>query len=64
MLFVQGTKDPFAQPDLLTSTIERLRNATLVRIEGGDHSLRVKAKPATTVYADVTAAAASFIQKS
>jgi predicted alpha/beta-hydrolase family hydrolase len=64
MLFVQGTKDPFARPDLLTSTIKRLRNANLVQIEGGDHSLRVKAKPAATIYAEITAAAALFIQKS
>jgi predicted alpha/beta-hydrolase family hydrolase len=43
MLFLQGTADPFARWDLLEGVIRRLGDrATLHRIEGGDHSFRVR----------------------
>ncbi|MEX2275923.1 MAG: alpha/beta family hydrolase [Actinomycetota bacterium] len=43
MLFLQGTSDPFAKPDRLRPVIAKLKKrATLVPIEGGDHSFRVK----------------------
>jgi predicted alpha/beta-hydrolase family hydrolase len=46
MLFLQGTKDPFARPDLLEKTIRKLgERATLHSIEGGDHSFRVRGTP-------------------
>ena len=46
MLFIQGTGDPFATPDLLRATIARLgKRATLHTIEGGDHSFRVRGQP-------------------
>lgn len=39
MLFLQGTRDPFARTDLLGAVLARLgERATLVAIEGGDHS--------------------------
>lgn len=42
MLFLQGTRDPFARQDLLARVLERLgERATLVPIEGGDHSFNV-----------------------
>jgi predicted alpha/beta-hydrolase family hydrolase len=42
MLFVSGTRDNLAQKDLLQGVTERIgRRATLVWIEGGDHSLKV-----------------------
>ncbi len=42
MLFVQGTRDPFAQPDLLRGVLARLgTRAELVAIEGGDHGFKV-----------------------
>jgi predicted alpha/beta-hydrolase family hydrolase len=42
MLFVQGTRDAFAQWDLLGGVLERLGpRATLHRVEGGDHSFVV-----------------------
>jgi predicted alpha/beta-hydrolase family hydrolase len=42
MLFVEGTRDPFAQPDRLDVVLARLRTrATLERVDGGDHSFRV-----------------------
>jgi predicted alpha/beta-hydrolase family hydrolase len=42
MLFVQGTRDTFARPDLLDEVLGRLgQKATLHRVEGGDHSFGV-----------------------
>jgi predicted alpha/beta-hydrolase family hydrolase len=42
MLFLQGTRDGFAPPPLITQVCERLGSrATLQWIEGGDHSFRV-----------------------
>jgi hypothetical protein len=43
MLFIQGTRDPFARPDELRPVARKLgKLATTVPIEGGDHSFRVK----------------------
>jgi predicted alpha/beta-hydrolase family hydrolase len=42
MLWVQGTRDPFAQPDLLRGVLDRLgTRAELVSVEGGDHGFKV-----------------------
>jgi len=42
MLFLQGTRDEFAEMSLLVPVVERLgRRATLRRVEGGDHSFAV-----------------------
>jgi predicted alpha/beta-hydrolase family hydrolase len=42
LLFLQGTRDTFAQPDLLLPVVERLGpRATLHSVEGGDHSFAV-----------------------
>ena len=44
MLFLQGTADPFARPELVAKVIDRLgERATLEKIEGGDHSFKVEA---------------------
>jgi predicted alpha/beta-hydrolase family hydrolase len=41
MLFVSGTKDTFAEGDLLDNVVAKIgTNATLEWIEGGDHSLK------------------------
>ena len=46
MLFLQGTADPFAQPDLLAGVMKRLGSrATLHEVEGGDHSFRIRGRP-------------------
>jgi uncharacterized protein len=46
MLFLQGTRDAFAQPALLAETIASLGDrATLVEVEDGDHSFRVPGGP-------------------
>jgi uncharacterized protein len=42
MLFVQGSHDAFARPDLLAAVLKRLGPwAELVSIEGGDHGFKV-----------------------
>ncbi len=44
-LFVQGTRDNLAKFDLIQSVIERIGDlATLVVVEGGDHSFKVPKK--------------------
>lgn len=46
MLFLQGTKDPFARWELLGPLVDRLGDrATLYPVEGGDHSFRVRGEP-------------------
>jgi predicted alpha/beta-hydrolase family hydrolase len=41
MLFVQGSRDPFAQPDLLAAVLKRLGSrAELLSVDGGDHAFR------------------------
>ncbi len=61
MLFVQGTRDPFATPELLAATIASLPEATHVPIDGGDHSLRVKGRKHTDVVAEIVDATSAFI---
>ncbi len=41
MLFVQGTRDNFAGPELLEPLVRQLDAATLHLVEGGDHSFKV-----------------------
>ena len=60
MLFVQGTRDAFARPDLLDATMARLPRATLVRVEGGDHGFsmpRAAPRPAVEVRREIVDAA-------
>ncbi len=46
MLFLQGSRDTFARPDLLAAVIARLGGrATYVEVPGGDHSFRVPGGP-------------------
>jgi predicted alpha/beta-hydrolase family hydrolase len=39
-LFLQGTRDTLARFDLITEVCEKLDNAHLVKMEGGDHSFK------------------------
>jgi uncharacterized protein len=65
MLFVQGTRDAFARPDLLDRVLARLGDrATLHRVEGGDHSFsvpRAARRPAAAVEAEVAAAVVEWL---
>ncbi len=55
MLFLQGTKDKLARLDLIKKVCKKLSSATLVELEGADHSFKVSKKltppdlPAMTV---------------
>jgi predicted alpha/beta-hydrolase family hydrolase len=53
MLFIQGSRDNFAQPDLLAATIRRLPTATLHVVDGGDHGLTVRGRKADDVTKEV-----------
>jgi predicted alpha/beta-hydrolase family hydrolase len=64
MRFLQGTRDPFARPDLLAAVVERLGpRARLVAIEGGDHSFRVPGGPrdGAEIGAGLARAVAAFV---
>jgi hypothetical protein len=51
MLFLQGTRDEFAQLELLTGVCEQLgERATLHLIEDGDHSFKVPKRSGRTAY--------------
>ncbi|HVE91099.1 MAG TPA: alpha/beta family hydrolase [Actinomycetota bacterium] len=63
MLFVQGTKDTFAQPDLLRRVLSRLPTATLMEVGGGDHSFKVGRRPASEVLDEVCDGVAAFADK-
>ncbi|MCD6022109.1 MAG: dienelactone hydrolase [Actinomycetia bacterium] len=65
MLFLQGTSDPFASPELLRSVVEKLGAlATLVPFDGGGHSFEVRGRKRDPheVGASLAPQAASFIR--
>jgi predicted alpha/beta-hydrolase family hydrolase len=65
MLFVQGTGDAFAQPDLLAGVVTKLgRLATLHQVDGGDHSFNVRGQklPPREVGASLAAVVAPFVK--
>jgi len=41
-LFISGTRDALAKPELLEAALRQLQRAELYRVEGGDHSLATK----------------------
>lgn len=66
MLFLQGSRDPFAKPDLLAGVLAGLgERATLVPIEGGDHSFRVRGNKADdrAIGAALAGEAAPFVRR-
>jgi predicted alpha/beta-hydrolase family hydrolase len=66
MLFLQGTSDPFASPDLLRGVVRRLgARAELEEIEGGDHSFNVRGRrlDAREVGAGLAHLAAPFVRR-
>jgi uncharacterized protein len=66
MLFIEGTRDPFADPEVLASVLERLgERATLEAVEGGDHSFKVPGPKvdAAVVGAALAAIAAPFVRR-
>ena len=62
MLFLQGSRDAFAQPDLLARTIRKFRTATLHIVEGGDHSLTVRGRTSEDVVGELVDATVVWIK--
>lgn len=56
MLFVQGSRDAFARPDLLRATLDSLPTATLHLVEGADHGLRVSGRAPGDVVEEIVEA--------
>lgn len=52
MLFLQGTKDALATWDLIEEVCESLRKATLVKLEGADHSFKAGKKDMISILTD------------
>jgi predicted alpha/beta-hydrolase family hydrolase len=66
MLFLHGTEDPFAQPELLRRVVRRLGDrAEYHAVAGGDHSFNVKGsgRDAREVGAGLAELAASFVRR-
>ena len=53
LLFLQGSRDPFARPDLLKKTVRKLATATLHVVQDGDHGLTVRGRPPAEVTAEL-----------
>ena len=64
MLFLQGTRDAFAQPDLLHAVVGRLGpRAELLEVTGADHSFKTRGerRDARQIGASLAPAAARFL---
>jgi hypothetical protein len=61
MLFLQGSRDAFARPDLLTATVARLPTATLHVVEGADHGLAVRGRAAGDVLDEIVEATMAWV---
>jgi hypothetical protein len=65
MLFLQGSRDAFARPDLLAAVIARLGpRAHYVEVTGGDHSFRIPggSRDGAVIGASLAEPAATFIR--
>lgn len=63
MLFLQGSRDAFAQPDLLRKTLERLPTATLHVLENGDHGHKVPGRTPADVNAELVTATLDWMAR-
>jgi predicted alpha/beta-hydrolase family hydrolase len=63
MLFLQGSRDPFARADLLDQTIASLPAATLHRVQNGDHSHKVPGRPSADVVKELVDATFDWLAK-
>jgi predicted alpha/beta-hydrolase family hydrolase len=54
MLFLQGTRDELAKWDLIESVCSSLPLATLVKIEGADHSFKAGKQNVIQMLTDIT----------
>src|SRR2546422_4001975 len=63
MLFLQGTRDAFAQPELLQRTLARLPTATLYSVENADHGLRVPGRSSEEIIAELVDTTVAWIEQ-
>ena len=66
MLFLQGTRDPFALPGELEPVAERIgTNAVVERIEGGNHMFEVagRKRPQEKIGAALAAPVLAFMRE-
>jgi predicted alpha/beta-hydrolase family hydrolase len=61
MLFLQGTRDPFADPTLLTRALALLPGARRHRLEGGDHGHKVAGRTLADVAAELADATVEWL---
>jgi predicted alpha/beta-hydrolase family hydrolase len=61
MLFLQGTRDPFADPTLLARTLAHLPGASRHRLEGGDHGHKVAGRTVADVAAELADATVQWL---
>jgi len=61
MLFLQGTRDPFADPTLLARTLAQLPQASRHRLEGGDHGHKVAGRTPADVAAELADATVHWL---
>ena len=61
MLFLQGTRDPFADPTLLARTLAQLPQASRHRLEGGDHGHKVAGRTPADVAAELADATVQWL---
>lgn len=62
MLFMQGTRDPFASPDEMRALVDGLPSSTLSIVEGGDHSLMTTRKAGAKSVEDAVAGAVAWMR--
>ncbi len=62
MLFIQGSRDAFARPDLLQKTLNTLRTATLHVVEGADHGLNVRGRTPEDITAELAGTTLDWMQ--
>jgi predicted alpha/beta-hydrolase family hydrolase len=61
MLFLQGTRDPFADPAQLARAIAALPRATVHRIDDADHGHAVRGRPPAAVTAELVDATCAWL---
>jgi len=61
MLFLQGSRDPFASPEEMRALVDGLPAATLSITEGGDHSLVTSRRPGDRGVDDAMKTAVAWI---
>jgi len=61
LLFLQGTRDPFADPAAVTPALTQLPGATRHRIEGGDHGHKVAGRSVADVATELADATVQWL---